>query len=325
VLRGLATHLCGYGARSRSAPCTFRGCFPPLTANLDTFAKPRLYRSATNAVKQKQLKKIQMYFIVRLVKKADHTELAILSRLLLRASVVGVAALTYGEAAASAHLSRGGLQRYFPTAADMQMAVLTYGYARMEEATFGWATETAARSQSSPEDAHEMAFSRWLSWIGGDLALPGGCILIPALGHFNDEENPAHTAPRALVQAQWQAWLQRLDRIDHAFEYDRISRARIQQDGASFASSASDGALPATNPPNIASTAGVFAPALAGVRGPALAVTRGQALVALGLRYFSAARVLYRGEAAAPLREAVKTAAISEARRWIAPAGDVAG
>jgi AcrR family transcriptional regulator len=130
----------------------------------------------------------------------------------VHASVVGVSALTYGDGARAAHLSKGGLQRYFASKEAMQIAVLRHGYTLMIEATFGFARERAPRH--NPEEAHKMAFSRWLQWIGGELALPGGCILIPSLGAFNDEDSASDQAVRAVVAQLWQDWTKKLATLE---------------------------------------------------------------------------------------------------------------
>jgi AcrR family transcriptional regulator len=149
------------------------------------------------------------------MKKSDHTELAVLSRLVVHASQIGLAALTYGQASAAAHLSRGGLQRYFASRETMLTAVLGHACALMHESTFGYARERAA-TEASAEEVHEMAFSRWLTWISGELALPGGCVLTAALGQFNEDENDLDTRLRREVRQHWQDWLRVLSLHNHA-------------------------------------------------------------------------------------------------------------
>ena len=99
------------------------------------------------------------------MRKSEHSKLQILSRLAEYASVHGLWALTFGTAAATAYVSKGGLQRYFANKEAMQLAVLEHVAATLDETVF--------KPGSTPDTAREA----WFRWLDGRGLLSGGCVL----------------------------------------------------------------------------------------------------------------------------------------------------
>ena len=106
------------------------------------------------------------------MRKSEHTELATLSRLAVLASTDGLSNITYGSAAAAAHLSKGAMQRLFPDKAALQTTVLAHAVKLMRAHIFKY------DHIESPIFAHTRV--RWADWISGDAGLPGGCVLLAA-------------------------------------------------------------------------------------------------------------------------------------------------
>ena len=106
------------------------------------------------------------------MRKSEHTELASLSRLAVLASRDGLHNITYGSAAAAAHLSKGAIQRLFPDKMALQSTVLAHAVKLMRVQLFEYdhiEAVTFARTRA-----------RWADWISGDAGLPGGCVLLAA-------------------------------------------------------------------------------------------------------------------------------------------------
>ena len=106
------------------------------------------------------------------MRKSEHTELATLSRLAVLASTDGLSNITYGSAAAAAHLSKGAMQRLFPDKAALQATVLAHAVKLMRVQLFEY------------DHIESLSFARtrarWADWISGDAGLPGGCVLLAA-------------------------------------------------------------------------------------------------------------------------------------------------
>ncbi len=106
------------------------------------------------------------------MRKSEHTELASLSRLAVLASRDGLNNITYGSAAAAAHLSKGAIQRLFPDKAALQSTVLAHVVKLMRVHLFEYDYIEAVTFARTRE--------RWADWISGDSGLPGGCVLLAA-------------------------------------------------------------------------------------------------------------------------------------------------
>ncbi len=106
------------------------------------------------------------------MRKSEHTELATLSRLAVLASTDGLSNITYGSAAAAAHLSRGAMQRLFPDKAALQATVLAHAVKLMHAHIFEY--------DDIKTLSLKHARARWADWISGDAGLPGGCVVLAA-------------------------------------------------------------------------------------------------------------------------------------------------
>ncbi len=82
----------------------------------------------------------------------------------------GLWALSFGQAAATAHVSKGGLQRYFASKEAMQVAVLEHVATTLDATVF--------KSGHSPE----MVIEAWYRWLDGRGLLSGGCVLAATAG-----------------------------------------------------------------------------------------------------------------------------------------------
>jgi AcrR family transcriptional regulator len=101
------------------------------------------------------------------MKKSEHTEIFTLTRLAVFASQHSLAALTYGNAAEAAHLSRGAIQRIFPSKSILQQQTLQHAARLLEAHVFA-------------PDKFDYA-ARWADWIEGKAGLPGACVVLDCL------------------------------------------------------------------------------------------------------------------------------------------------
>jgi hypothetical protein len=101
------------------------------------------------------------------MKKSEHTEIFTLTRLAVFASQNSLAALTYGHAAEAAHLSRGAIQRIFPSKTMLQQQTLQHAARLLEAHVF-----------APGKSDHAM---RWADWIEGKAGLPGSCVVLDCL------------------------------------------------------------------------------------------------------------------------------------------------
>ena len=136
------------------------------------------------------------------MRKSEHTELATLSRLAVYVSLNGLQNLSYGNAAGTAHLSKGALQRLFPDSERMQLAVIRHAAQLLTQHVFQY--------DRIEIDSIQQHLRRWASWICGENGLPGGCVLLTALC-----SRGLSAAVLAQAQASLQSFLQRLNALNN--------------------------------------------------------------------------------------------------------------
>jgi AcrR family transcriptional regulator len=105
------------------------------------------------------------------MKKSEHTEIYTLTRLAVFASIHGLSELTYGSAAKASHLSRGAIQRLFPSKTELQRHTLEHAFVLL--CNYVFSPTQPALPGGSP--------IRWVDWIEGKAGLPGTCVLLNAL------------------------------------------------------------------------------------------------------------------------------------------------
>lgn len=116
--------------------------------------------------------------------KTESTHQRILGRGLEIVSERGLAAVTLGELAKRAELSKSGLFAHFRSKEDLQIELL-----RTAEEAIG--REVVAPAMESPEGLPRLRalVGRWLGWAARS-GLPGGCPLYGAAFEFDDAEGP---------------------------------------------------------------------------------------------------------------------------------------
>jgi hypothetical protein len=102
------------------------------------------------------------------MKKSEHTEIYTLTRLAIFASLYGLSELTYGSAAKASHLSRGAIQRIFPSKSELHRQTLLHAHTLLCGYVF-------------PPTVQTPPHYRWLDWMEGKAGLPGACVLLNAL------------------------------------------------------------------------------------------------------------------------------------------------
>jgi AcrR family transcriptional regulator len=115
------------------------------------------------------------------MKKSEHTELAILSRLAVLASDRGLQNLSYGNAAQAAHVSKGALQRLFPDKSLMHSEVLHQAVRLMTSYVFQYVRiemSDDVNSERNISQEWQATLTRLAAWISGDAGFPGGCVLL---------------------------------------------------------------------------------------------------------------------------------------------------
>jgi AcrR family transcriptional regulator len=115
------------------------------------------------------------------MKKSEHTELAILSRLAVLASERGLQNLSYGNAAEAAHVSKGALQRLFPDKSLMQSEVLRQAVRLMTSYVFQYVRiemSSDVNFERNLAQEWQATLTRLATWISGDAGFPGGCVLL---------------------------------------------------------------------------------------------------------------------------------------------------
>jgi AcrR family transcriptional regulator len=115
------------------------------------------------------------------MKKSEHTELAILSRLAVLASDRGLQNLSYGNAAEAAHVSKGSLQRLFPDKSLMHSEVLRQAVRLMTSYVFQYVRiemNDDVNFERNLAQEWQATLTRLAAWISGNAGFPGGCVLL---------------------------------------------------------------------------------------------------------------------------------------------------
>ncbi len=129
--------------------------------------------------------------------KGETTRAAILDVALARASRVGLGALSIGELAKEAGLSKSGLFAHFSSKEDLQIDVVHKAIARFIELVI-----SPALKQKRGEPRVRALFSNWFEWSRAS-ELPGGCLFIAAASELDDQPGPL----RDLLLASQKDWL----------------------------------------------------------------------------------------------------------------------
>ncbi len=109
------------------------------------------------------------------MRKSEHTQLSAVARIAVHSADVGLSALTYGSAAKAAHLSKGGVQRLFPSLSVLHAAVLSKTGELMLRALF---RDFHVRAKS--EQCQDFQ-ARWAAWILGERIAREWATAVPAL------------------------------------------------------------------------------------------------------------------------------------------------
>lgn len=129
--------------------------------------------------------------------KGESTRAAILDIALARASKIGLEALTIGELAKEAGLSKSGLFAHFASKEELQIEVVRKAISRFVEVVIAPALK-ARRG----EPRVRALFGNWFEWSRAS-ELPGGCLFIAASSEFDDQPGPI----RDLLLSSQKDWL----------------------------------------------------------------------------------------------------------------------
>ena len=129
--------------------------------------------------------------------KGETTRAAILDVALATASRIGLEALTIGELAKEAGLSKSGLFAHFASKEDLQIEVVRKAIARFVELVIA-----PALKKPRGEPRVRALFENWFSWSRAS-ELPGGCLFIAASSEFDDQPGPV----RDLLLSSQKDWL----------------------------------------------------------------------------------------------------------------------
>jgi len=129
--------------------------------------------------------------------KGETTRAAILDVALATASRIGLEALTIGELAKQAGLSKSGLFAHFASKEDLQLEVVRRASARFVEVVIA-----PALKKPRGEPRVRALFLNWFSWSKAS-ELPGGCLFIAASSEFDDQPGPV----RDLLLSSQKDWL----------------------------------------------------------------------------------------------------------------------
>ena len=129
--------------------------------------------------------------------KGEETRAAILEVALATASKVGLEALSIGELAKEAGLSKSGLFAHFASKEDLQVEVVRKAIATFVELVMG-----PALKKPRGEPRVRALFENWFSWSRAS-ELPGGCLFIAASSEFDDHPGPV----RDLLLGAQKDWL----------------------------------------------------------------------------------------------------------------------
>jgi AcrR family transcriptional regulator len=134
------------------------------------------------------------------VSKGETTRAAILDVALATASKVGLEALSIGELAKEAGLSKSGLFAHFASKEELQLEVVRKAIDRFVELVV-----SPALKQPRGEPRVRALFENWFDWSRAS-ELPGGCLFIAASSEFDDQPGPV----RDLLLASQKDWLSAL-------------------------------------------------------------------------------------------------------------------
>ncbi len=129
--------------------------------------------------------------------KGETTRTAILDIALATASKIGLEALTIGELAKEAGLSKSGLFAHFASKEDLQIEVVRKAIVRFVELVIA-----PALKKPRGEPRVRALFENWFSWSRAS-ELPGGCLFIAASSEFDDQPGPV----RDLLISSQKDWL----------------------------------------------------------------------------------------------------------------------
>jgi AcrR family transcriptional regulator len=132
--------------------------------------------------------------------KGETTRAAILDVALATASKVGLEALSIGELAKEAGLSKSGLFAHFASKEELQIEVVRKAIDRFVELVV-----SPALKQPRGEPRVRALFENWFDWSRAS-ELPGGCLFIAASSEFDDQPGPL----RDLLLASQKDWLSAL-------------------------------------------------------------------------------------------------------------------
>lgn len=116
--------------------------------------------------------------------KGETTRAAILDRALATASKVGLEALSIGELAKEAGLSKSGLFAHFASKEDLQIEVVGKAVSKFVELVIA-----PALKKPRGEKRVRALFENWFDWSKAS-ELPGGCLFIAASSEFDDQPGP---------------------------------------------------------------------------------------------------------------------------------------
>jgi AcrR family transcriptional regulator len=118
------------------------------------------------------------------VSKGELTRASIVDVALARASRIGFTALSIGELAKEAGLSKSGLFAHFESKEDLQIAVVKKAIARFIEIVI-----SPALRNPRGEPRVRALFENWFDWAKAS-EIPGGCPFIAASSELDDQPGP---------------------------------------------------------------------------------------------------------------------------------------
>lgn len=119
--------------------------------------------------------------------KGQATKASILDEALHVASTVGFEALSIGQLADRAEMSKSGLFAHFRSKEQLQLQTLDHAASRFTDVVVR-PTLKAPRGEARVREL----FERWLDWETE--ALAGGCVFVAASNEYDDQPGPMHDA-----------------------------------------------------------------------------------------------------------------------------------
>lgn len=179
--------------------------------------------------------------------RGDRSRTAVLDAVVSMASVAGLGALSMGQVAAEAGVSKSGLFSLWRDKEELQLAAI-------ERARAQWAERVVAPALRAPAGVPQLwALHESRLAFYTDLVLPGGCFFVAIQHEFDDQPGAVHDRLVALA-TEWDAFVHSIIRtaLDAgqlrpdtdpgvlAFELDAlgyaaVSRARLLEHDATFA------------------------------------------------------------------------------------------